>query len=358
MNTYPSLYNGTRDAFEHFGVHFEGRMNRESVIDLVGQAIKPHEMSVAGGRGEIDAALRSLKIGSLRIFYLQYGAEVQVDCDELESFTLVQMPVRGTSLYSVGQQLVSGGPDVAAILSPQESIQLQCSAELEQIIVRIEQKALERACMEHIELLPRQGLRFQPKLCLFGPAGQAWLATLSYILQVSAACPDLLARPAYCERWERLLIDTLLLAQPSNWSDNLNDMCERRTVRPAYVKRAEDYMRAHLAEATSVEQIARTVGVSPRALFYAFRQTHGQSPMSFLRDLRLKAVHAELTAGDPATTRLTEVALRWGFEHYGHFTSHYRRRFGVRPQDTLKDAGRFEPAGHNARIEQIEAFAG
>ncbi|KVL19510.1 AraC family transcriptional regulator [Burkholderia sp. MSMB1826] len=335
MNTHPQFFDGTPDAFRHFNVEFQGRVDPDQVIDGVGRAFKPHRMSVAGPAHALDAVFRSLKIGNLQIFYLQYGAEVGVDPGELGDFTLVQMPIHGAGHYTFGAHQVSGGRGVAAVLSPQEATQMKFSAELRQIIVRIEQPAMEKACVEHIDLLPETGLRFQPELDMGGPAGRAWCGALNYILEGSIAFPELLRTTAYAERCERMLIDTLLFAHANNCSEYLAAMPTRRAVRPAYVKRAEDYMRAHLADVASVEEIARTVGVSPRALFYAFRQTYDQTPMSFLRELRLKAVHAELKSGDPATMRLTDVAMRWGFAHYGHFASHYRRRFGVRPQDTL-----------------------
>jgi len=338
MYSQPRFYDGTPGAFHHFSVEFQGRVDPPSVIDMVGRAFKPHKMSLVAPSRELNAALLSMRIGGLQIFYLQYGAEVTVDPGELGSFTLVQMPVAGAACYTCGTQQVLGGSDIAAVLSPQEPTRMRFSPDLAQIIVRIEQQALERACVDHIELLPKQGLRFHPAMELAGSAGQAWRSALAYVLEGSLAFPELLARPSHAERCERLLIDTLLLTQPSTCSEHLIDLPGRRTVRPGYVKRAEDYMRAHLADVASVEEIARVVGVSPRALFYAFRQTYDQPPMSYLRELRLKAVHAELKSGDPATTRLTDVAMRWGFAHYGHFASHYRRRFGVRPQDTLNEA--------------------
>jgi AraC-like DNA-binding protein len=325
-------YDGAR---RHFSVEFQGKVDPDDVTEMLGRAIKPHKMTLARPVSTIDAEFSSLKIGGLHIFFLQYGAEVSVDPGELQNFTLVQMPLCGGASYLCGTEEVLGGPNTAAVLSPNEPTILKFAPDLQQIIVRIEQKALERACVEHIDFLPKHGLRFQPTLDLTGAAGKLWRSALTYVLQGSTAFPDAIARPAYAERCERLLVDTLLLSHPSNCSARLSEGTARRTVRPSYVKRAEDYMRAHLAEVTSVEEIARFVGVSPRALFYAFRQTYDQAPMAYLRELRLKAVHEELTSGDASSMRLVDVAMRWGFAHYGHFASHYRRRFGARPQDTL-----------------------
>ena len=35
---------------------------------------------------------------------------------------------------------------------------------------------------------------------------------------------------------------------------------------------------------------------------------------------------------------VTEVALRWGFGHFGRFAEMYRARFGLSPRDTLRAA--------------------
>jgi transcriptional regulator GlxA family with amidase domain len=36
---------------------------------------------------------------------------------------------------------------------------------------------------------------------------------------------------------------------------------------------------------------------------------------------------------------VTDVALRWGFAHFGRFSGAYRARYGLSPRDTLR-AGR------------------
>ena len=33
---------------------------------------------------------------------------------------------------------------------------------------------------------------------------------------------------------------------------------------------------------------------------------------------------------------VSAIAARWGFDHFGRFAVEYRRRFGERPSDTLK----------------------
>ena len=47
-------------------------------------------------------------------------------------------------------------------------------------------------------------------------------------------------------------------------------------------------------------------------------------------------VRQALLSGDPASANLTQLALQWGFFHYGRFAQYYGERFGERPQDTLR----------------------
>ncbi|WP_182873127.1 helix-turn-helix transcriptional regulator [Microbispora sp. H10670] len=88
--------------------------------------------------------------------------------------------------------------------------------------------------------------------------------------------------------------------------------------------------------ALTVEDIAEAVGVSARALQEGFRRHLEKTPTSFLREVRLDRVHAELAARNPYTATVTDVAYRWGFAHLGRFSSVYRQRFGESPSETLQ----------------------
>jgi AraC-like DNA-binding protein len=59
--------------------------------------------------------------------------------------------------------------------------------------------------------------------------------------------------------------------------------------------------------------------------------------MGFLRDARLRRAHQDLIAARPDTT-VTDVAMRWGFTHFGRFAEIYRNRFGCTPREALKAA--------------------
>lgn len=106
---------------------------------------------------------------------------------------------------------------------------------------------------------------------------------------------------------------------------------------PARVRAARDYMHAHADEALTVEQIARAVGIGPRALQAAFRDGLGMTPREVLAEIRLERARSRLLSPERGTT-VTDAALDSGFAHLGRFAGAYRQRYGESPSQTLRRA--------------------
>lgn len=311
----------------------------DEVVSAVGRAFKPHAMALHDPDRTLDTRLYSTRVGQLSFFYLEYGAQVTVEPDCFDGFVLVEVPLKGAGQYRCGRETVIGDADRAIVMSPDKPIRLELSPTLSQLIVRIDQSLIDRACATHLGYQPKERIAFDLGLDMSGPAGSAWMSALRHVVDGGAAFGALLRNPSYTAHIEQMFIDTLLYGHSHNLSHRFDLTRTRPAVAPAYVRRAVEYLEAHAAETVSVEQLAQAVGVSARALFCAFRDTYDQTPMGYLRELRLSRVREALRDADPATTNLTHLAMQWGFFHYGRFATYYRERFGERPQDTLRQAG-------------------
>ena len=63
------------------------------------------------------------------------------------------------------------------------------------------------------------------------------------------------------------------------------------------------------------------------------------TPVAYLRAIRRNGVRRALrgaSAGDAVCVQ--DVAAAWGFWHLSQFSSDYRKLFGARPSDTLREA--------------------
>jgi AraC-like DNA-binding protein len=106
--------------------------------------------------------------------------------------------------------------------------------------------------------------------------------------------------------------------------------------RNAKVRAAIDYLHAHVQEPITISALAEVAGLSNRALQQSFRRTVEQSPMAYLRDVRLGRVHEELQQSEPKSSNVGSVARSWGFTHMGRFSADYAKRFGEYPSETLR----------------------
>jgi AraC family ethanolamine operon transcriptional activator len=102
--------------------------------------------------------------------------------------------------------------------------------------------------------------------------------------------------------------------------------------------RARDWIHAHVESTFRIAQLCRGIGVSRRKLEYAFRSVHDVSPLEYIQALRLNMIHRTLQYGDALGLSVTEVALRYGINHFGRFSASYRALFGELPKETLLNA--------------------
>jgi transcriptional regulator GlxA family with amidase domain len=133
---------------------------------------------------------------------------------------------------------------------------------------------------------------------------------------------------------ESTILSGVLEAAPHDHSTQLGR--HRDAPRQRHLRLAEAFVDARLDQPLTIEEIAQAAGVSPRALQLAFREHRGTTPLAFWRDRRLTRAHEDLLAGRGS---VTEIALRWGFTHFGRFAEAYRDRYGLCPRDSLR-AGR------------------
>ncbi len=100
------------------------------------------------------------------------------------------------------------------------------------------------------------------------------------------------------------------------------------------VKRARDYIHAHLNEPIDVDEIASAAATSRRTLFRAFNEILGESPRAYTRRLRLHRIRRDLANEDESRCTVAMVAMRWGMEDLGRMAGHYRDLFGELPSQT------------------------
>ena len=101
------------------------------------------------------------------------------------------------------------------------------------------------------------------------------------------------------------------------------------------VRRAEEFMRAHLSEPIALHEICAAARASERTVEYGFREMYGMGAKKFLQVLRLNHARRLFRFGGNAVS-VQDGAAAAGFWHMGHFSANYRRLFGETPSETIR----------------------
>jgi AraC family transcriptional regulator len=95
------------------------------------------------------------------------------------------------------------------------------------------------------------------------------------------------------------------------------------------INRVTEFIRVHLTDDLSLEDLARQVGFSAYHFARLFRQATGHSPHQFVLLQRLEHAQNLLKKTDLS---LTDVALESGFANQSHLTQVFKRRLGITPR--------------------------
>ncbi len=102
------------------------------------------------------------------------------------------------------------------------------------------------------------------------------------------------------------------------------------------VRTCEDYTLNLEDRRPYLSELCAAANVSERTLQYAFQDIMGMSPLTFLHRLRLHRARDELRKAKIGSTTISDVAMNWGFWHFGEFSRAYKNCFGEVPSRTLR----------------------
>lgn len=302
--------------------------------ESVARVFCPHRLEISRAR-HIDAVHNRVDFKGFSLNYLQYGADVEIEPGSLERFYLLQIPLAGSARVRSGSQEVDVDVDSGTFLSPSQPVRMRWSGDCRKLLVQIERAAIERLAEATLGQPIRRTLDFDAALDFARPA-HATLRRLVMLL-----CDDVehgggLGEGLVGGRFGELLLTGLIDHQRHNYSDAIER--QKLSIAPAHVRKAERFMREHVAEPIGLAEVAQAAGVSIRALQDGFRRFRDMTPLESLRAIRMEAARAELLAGANGET-VTSVALKWGFTHLSRFAESYRRRFNETPSQTLRRSG-------------------
>jgi AraC-like DNA-binding protein len=296
----------------------------------------PHNVRTIGRSDPLRMRMYAASVGDVTISQVSYGSPVRIQAPvHPDRFFCVQLVQRGVAEVTSGERRLRSTRRIASVPSPSEPLEMRWEPETTQTVIKIGVPAVRRYLRGLLGHEPEDPVRPTLALDLSGD-GNRWLAIYDLLLaEIASASRPGGPSPPSAAAVQDLVLSSLLLRHPSNYLTELIEPTPRPTRR--YVRRAIEYADQNLGEALTVAGLAEVAGIGVRALQDGFREAVGTSPTAWIRSRRLDRAHADLKAADRGDgTTVTDVAMRWGFSHFGRFSVHYRERFGVSPHETLR----------------------
>jgi AraC-like DNA-binding protein len=303
--------------------------------EILTEVLTPHEIEPVDGTRSLDARASLAPLASSSLLFLGYGARVRVTPDLGEDRYLVVLPIMGGALVAAGDHRVVLQTGLrGAILSPGRAPTITPDVQCAALVWKFGRPAIDRFLRLFLGREPRCPLTFDPELDLREGAMAFWSRTLRAGAEEIDREGRALRPGPESRAFEEMLVAGLVCGQPNSYQDAFAR--EAGSVAPRAVRRVEEFVAGQVhADCISLQMLAAVAGVSGRTLDKSFRQFRNTTPMTYVRELRMERVRADLLEAAPDAT-VTEILTRWGVTQFGRFAGAYRRRYGETPRDTLR----------------------
>ncbi|PXY27669.1 AraC family transcriptional regulator [Prauserella muralis] len=300
-----------------------------------GEVYFPHRLTVLHDPARFGMSLSATKVGPVSAGLLSYAGEVRLTTGELETGYEINVPLGGLLHTRTAYGEVCAGPGLAAVYWPDSPATLHGWVGGGSLFgLKIERRALESQLAELIDAPVTSVVRLGGSIDLRRGPGHQWWTLVQSLIELAREPDGPLSQPMVSRPLTQSVITALLHAVNHPYRDRLATRPRQPT--PESVRRAVELLDAHPELPWTVVDLAKRIGLSARALQEGFLRHMGQSPTAYLRRVRLRHVHDDLRAADPARHTVAEIAGRWGFVHLGRFAAVYRERYGSAPSETLR----------------------
>jgi AraC-like DNA-binding protein len=307
----------------------------DEASDILSRVYVGHRLRLPRSVKSVDMELAGFQLGKLTVGRLTYGTNVSVVTGDLDKFHL-NVPVRGrtASRHGSGEAAVSTAGE-PLVFSPGAPADIAWSSECVQLCLMVPREPVEAELGRLLGASVRQRLAFDFGAKLPQAVSQGWQSVLRQLVVETQEPTRMITHPHVSGHVESLVLDGLLLSQPHNYSEQVDRPARR--CKSSAIQRAAELIEEFPTEPWSVVRLASEAHLSVRSLQEGFRREFDVSPMTYLKQVRLRRARAALLRPEPGST-VQSVAVSCGFLHGGRFASDYRALFGEAPSETLRRA--------------------
>jgi AraC-like DNA-binding protein len=262
-------------------------------------------------------------------------ARLRIRANLPDDFFAVVLGVRGSLEHQTAGSTIRVSPRHSLVQAPQQTVLVKTPEQYELIFIRMNCLAIIRE-LENLLDRPLGGpLDFAPEMDMNTLTGVRFRTLVTRLISAcSGPVADPSSRISTIAHLERELFSVILQGQRHNYTRLLH---RYSSAGPWQMRAVLEYAHSHAHVPLTLGDLAKVAGVSARTLQHNFQRRFGCGPMQVLRSIRMQSVRDALLNRDE-TAGVSEIAVRWGFLHFGRFAAEYRSSFHESPSDTLRNS--------------------
>ena len=299
---------------------------------LFGAQLVNSRIEKVDSTSDFGVQMNRVAIGHSILSFISHRSGYEIDCGDVEGSDEMIFSIGLSASSCLNGQSIDLSRE-AAIITPQSNLKHTREAGSHEFALHATIANVERRLQASLDRATSKELYFENCVALDKGIGAYGAKTIHHMISCLDADPTLLDNELIAANFEDSILG-VLLALPNSYSDELLRP-GRNLAAPAKVTRAEEYMEANAHLPITITDVISHVGCSRKAFYSNFDRFRDYSPLQFLADRRLKLAHERLSKPAHSDT-VTSIAYDSGFSHMGRFSQAYRKRYGVKPSDTLR----------------------
>jgi AraC-like DNA-binding protein len=294
---------------------------------------QPH-LSLQSDPNSFAVTQRGGRMGSVTLSDMVVGSDISLGCGAGCGAYRVFLVRSGLAEWVHPGFSVDGVAGSAAVYPAEALGALHWAAGTEVLLFKIDRSALEDTLSDALGRQLSSQPDFAPLMPLNTASARSWLNMLVLFAEQFFHPGGLIHQPLVGMPFVDSLVRGFLLAADHSHRNALAG--EEHSDTPRAIQTAIDVIQAEAHLPLTLSSIAARSQVSVRSLQQGFKRHVGTSPMSYLRDVRLRRAHQTLLESDPSTVTVASVAYDWGFTNLGRFAAAHTARYREQPAKTLR----------------------
>jgi AraC-like DNA-binding protein len=302
--------------------------NYEEANMMLTQLIGPFKSELLDSNADFLSRYYYAQFHHSSMVYLQWQGSQKLIRNQPNDLYVFYLPIEGLIKEKINQlEPILSSSKVAHLFTPQQNLAGEISSKGQGISVCISRQRLHQELAKLSDNTINSLISFQPEVDLTTAFGHSLKELILFAWQATAQ------NSLFLPQLEQTLVTGLLQYHCHNYSAFLQK--NEAMVSDRQVHLAQEFMRANLQKSISLGDIASAIGVSGRSLQRSFSKYCGCSPLQFLKQARLEALHQELSQGI-STLAVTDLMIQYQFGHLGRCSQSYQKCFGELPSETIR----------------------